>query len=233
MRLLLVEDEPDLADVIQTALTEAGYQVDVAADGAEGERYGRSRTYDIMVIDWMLPHQDGVSLIKALREAHVKTPMLMLTAVSGEEDVVTGLDAGADDYLTKPFSFSVLFARLRALTRRGDDAVSPPNLELCLGPLRVDRRAREVYWDDTEVVLRPKEYQLLERLACRPNTTVTRTELAESVWGSTFIADDTINTTVSGLRKKLQQLDTEPELSIRTRRGVGYQLVAPSGAASS
>lgn len=231
MRLLLVEDEPDLAETVQVALTEAGYQVDLATDGVEGEQYGRTTAYDVMVIDWMLPRQDGIALVEALRDARIDTPILMLTAVSSEEDVVTGLDAGVDDYLTKPFSFSVLFARLRALVRRGS-APRLPDMQLRLGPLTIDRRAREVYWHDTEVILRPKEYLLLELLARRANTTVTRTVLAESVWGSTFIADDTINTTVSGLRKKLQELDTEPDLSIRTRRGVGYQLVTSADSVS-
>lgn len=230
MRLLLVEDDPDLAEVLTIALVEAGYQVDRAADGVEGERYGLAHPYDVMVIDWMLPRQDGVALIRQLREAHIDTPILMLTALAESEDMVTGLDAGADDYLTKPFSFSVLFARLRALMRRNGET-SRPGFELQVGPLTIERRGRAAYWDGTEIDLRPKEFLLLELLARRANETVTRTVLAESVWGSTFVSDDTINTTVSGLRNTLKALGTEPALTIETRRGVGYRLVAETDSA--
>lgn len=229
MRLLLVEDDADLADVLETGLTEAGYQVDLATNGFQGEMYAMAKSYDLMVVDWMLPRQDGISLIQQLREAHIDTPILMLTALSSEEDCVTGLDAGADDYLTKPFSFSVLFARLRALERRSS-APLRPTFRLELGPLVIDRRGQTAYWNDQELDLRAKEFTLLELLARCANQTVSRTIMAESVWGSAFVTDDTINTTVSGLRKKLSALDADDPLAIETHRGVGYRLVAETAA---
>ncbi len=224
MRLLLVEDEADLADVLATALTEHSYQVDVAPDGLEGERLASTRTYDVMIIDWMLPHQDGVALIQNLRAAHIDTPILMLTALAGSDNCVTGLDAGADDYLSKPFSFAVLFARLRALERR-QSTPRQRDTRLRLGDLTIDRRGRTAYWNDEELALRAKEYAMLDTLARRANETVSRTVLAESVWGSAFATDDTINTTVSGLRKTLRRSGATEDVSIDTHRGVGYRLV--------
>jgi DNA-binding response OmpR family regulator len=184
-----------------------------------------TKSYDLMVVDWMLPRQDGVSLIQQLRSADIDTPILMLTALSDEEDCVTGLDAGADDYLTKPFSFSVLFARLRALERRGT-APMQPAFRLAMGPLVIDRRGRTAYWDEDELDLRAKEFTLLELLVRRANQTVSRTVMAESVWGSAFVTDDTINTTVSGLRRKLSDVDADAALTIETQRGIGYRLVS-------
>lgn len=224
MRLLLVEDEHDLAEVLEAGLTEEGYQVDVAHDGVKGEMRAMTTSYDVMVIDWVMPGQDGVSLVKSLREANVQTPILMLTALSEQEDCVTGLDAGADDYLTKPFSFSVLFARLRALERR-TDTTSDAQFRIELGPLVIDRRERTARWNDRALDLRAKEFALLALLTRRVNATVSRTAIAENVWGSMYVTDDTINTTVSALRRKLRRLDASG-LSIKTRRGVGYKLVA-------
>lgn len=224
MHVLLVEDEEDLARGLEIGLEEAGYTIDVAFDGVEGEARALSTTYDLLIVDWMLPRQDGITLIQRLRENQIHCPILMLTALADVEDRVNGLDAGADDYLTKPFSFDELFARMRALIRR-DRRQQRPSMRLKAGPLVVDRRGRKVYWSQNELDVRPKEYELLELLLRRANEALTRTVIAESVWGSTFVTDDTINTTVSSVRKKLRDVNSkEVGIEIETLRGVGYRL---------
>jgi len=224
MHLLLVEDEESLVRGLEIGLEEAGYTVDVAYDGIEGETRALSATYDLLVVDWMMPRQDGVTMIKRVREAGVQCPILMLTALTNVEDRVKGLDAGADDYLTKPFSFDELFARLRALRRR-DQRQQRPSMRLEAGPLVVDRRARKAFWKEDALNLRPKEYDLLELLLRRANEALTRTVIAETVWGSTFVTDDTINTTISGLRRKLNDADLSAVgIALQTLRGIGYRL---------
>jgi DNA-binding response OmpR family regulator len=224
MHLLLVEDEVSLVRGLEMGLEEAGYTVDVAYDGVEGEARALSTTYDLLVVDWMMPRQDGLTMVKRVREAGVHCPILMLTALTDVKDRVRGLDAGADDYLTKPFSFDELFARLRALRRR-DQRQQRPSMRLEAGPLVVDRRARKAFWHNDPLNLRPKEYELLELLLRRANEALTRTVIAETVWGSTFVTDDTINTTISGLRRKLRDADLETVgIALQTLRGIGYRL---------
>lgn len=224
MHLLLVEDEVSLVRGLEMGLEEAGYTVDVAYDGVEGEARALSATYDLLVVDWMMPRQDGLTMVKRVREAGVHCPILMLTALTDVKDRVRGLDAGADDYLTKPFSFDELFARLRALRRR-DQRQQRPSMRLEAGPLVVDRRARKAFWHNDPLNLRPKEYELLELLLRRANEALTRTVIAETVWGSTFVTDDTINTTISGLRRKLRDADLETVgIALQTLRGIGYRL---------
>lgn len=225
MQLLLVEDQEDLARGLEIGLEEAGYSVDIAYDGVEGEMRALSTTYDLLIVDWMLPRQDGLTLIQHVRDAGVHCPILMLTALADVEDRVKGLDAGADDYLTKPFAFDELFARLRALSRRESMQKQRPSMRLRTGPLTVDRRGRKVFWKDEELDMRPKEYELLELLLRRANEAITRTVIAESVWGSTFVTDDTINTTVSSVRRQLRDVDSAAAgIKIETLRGVGYRL---------
>lgn len=232
MHLLLVEDEEPLVRGLEIGLEEAGYTVDVAYDGVEGEARALSTTYDVLIVDWMMPRQDGLTMIRRVREAGVYCPILMLTALTDVEDRVKGLDAGADDYLTKPFAFDELFARLRALQRR-DHRQQRPSMRLEAGPLVVDRRARTAFWTQDELRLRPKEYDLLELFLRRANEAITRTVIAESVWGSTVVTDDTINTTVSGLRKKLQAIDCETAgISLQTLRGIGYRLATEEAVTS-
>ena len=224
MHLLLVEDEVSLVRGLEMGLEEAGYTVDVAYDGVEGEARALSATYDLLVVDWMMPRQDGLTMVKRVREAGVHCPILMLTALTDVKDRIRGLDAGADDYLTKPFSFDELFARLRALRRR-DQRQQRPSMRLEAGPLVVDRRARKAFWHNDPLNLRPKEYELLELLLRRANEALTRTVIAETVWGSTFVTDDTINTTISGLRRKLRDADLETVgIALQTLRGIGYRL---------
>lgn len=224
MHLLLVEDEVSLVRGLEMGLEEAGYTVDVAYDGVEGEARALSATYDLLVVDWMMPRQDGLTMVKRVREAGVHCPILMLTALTDVKDRIRGLDAGADDYLTKPFSFDELFARLRALRRR-DQRQQRPSMRLEAGPLVVDRRARKAFWHNDPLNLRPKEYELLELLLRRANEALTRTVIAETVWGSTYVTDDTINTTISGLRRKLRDADLETVgIALQTLRGIGYRL---------
>jgi len=225
MQLLLVEDQEALARGLEIGLEEAGYSVDIAYDGMEGEMRALSTSYNLLIVDWMLPRQDGVTLIQHVRDAGVRCPILMLTALSDVEDRVKGLDAGADDYLTKPFAFDELFARLRALRRRENMQKQRPSMRLRSGPLTVDRRGRKVLWKGEELDVRPKEYELLELLLRRANEAITRTVIAESVWGSTFVTDDTINTTVSSVRRQLRDVDSKTAgIEIETIRGVGYRL---------
>jgi len=237
MHLLLVEDQEDLARGLEMGLEEAGYSVDIAYDGMEGEMRALSTSYDLLLVDWMLPRQDGLTLIQHVRDAGVRCPILMLTALTDVEDRVKGLDAGADDYLTKPFAFDELFARLRALRRRENMQKQRPSMRLRSGPLTIDRRGRKVLWKGEELDVRPKEYELLELLLRRANEVITRTVIAESVWGSTFVTDDTINTTVSSVRRRLRDVDSEAAgIVIETVRGVGYRLTTAepttSGASS-
>lgn len=224
MRLLLVEDQDALARGLEIVLEEAGYNVDLAFDGIEGETRALSATYDLIIVDWMLPRQDGPTLIRHLRDAGVYCPILMLTALSGVEHCVEGLDAGADDYLTKPFVFDELFARLRALRRRAHSRhLTVMRLET--GPLVIDQRGRKVYWNGSVLDVRPKEYALLELLVRRANETIPRAVIAESVWESAFITDDTINTTISSVRRTLREVDSEAAgIKIETLRGIGYRL---------
>jgi|SRR5690606_4989495 two-component system copper resistance phosphate regulon response regulator CusR len=228
MWILLIEDERDLAESLQTGLEEMGYTVDVVSDGIRGEIQALTNTYDVLIVDWMLPRQDGISLIKRIRAQGVTTPVLVLTALTDVEDRVKGLDAGADDYLTKPFSFEELFARLRALIRRSQSAGTDPYAVIQAGPLRVTPERRSAMMGNNRVELRHKEYALLELLARRAGTVVTRTVIAERVWGSAVgTSDDVINMTVSSLRKKLTEvpgIPPEESISIETIRGVGYRL---------
>lgn len=227
MHLLLVEDDVPLARGLKIGLEKADHAVDVAHDGLDGERQALSTTYDAIIVDWMMPRQDGLTMIQHLRAAGIDCPILMLTALSEVEHRVEGLDAGADDYLTKPFSFDELYARLRALRRR-DQRRNRPALRHQVGPLAVDERARTASWNQQALDLRAKEYDLLALLLRRANETLARDVIAELVWGdSTMVTDDTLNTTVSGLRKKLRAVGyREAGLRIKTIRGTGYQLVA-------
>lgn len=230
MRLLLVEDQKPLAQALQTTLQEAGYAVDLAHDGEQGESDARARDYDLLIIDWMLPRQDGATLIRRLREAGERCPILMLTALSDVEKRVEGLDAGADDYLTKPFALDELLARLRALRRQAERmAGAADSLQTTVGPLHINRRSRKVYWKEAELELRPKEYEVLDMLVRGAGDTVTRKALADAVWESASASDDTINATLSGLRRALadargNENEEDEAVAIETVRGVGYRL---------
>lgn len=227
MWLLLIEDEERLAATLKTGLEEEGYVVDVARDGIEGETLALDNAYDALVVDWRLPGRDGKTVIEHLREAGRVYPIIMLTALGDLEHKVTGLDAGADDYLPKPFKFEELLARLRALLRR--PALSPTEPMLQLGPLRIDTRRREVTLSEVSLDLRPKEYGMLEDLARHPDEVISRTVLAERVWGDAFnVSDNVIDVTVSNLRHKLDEAQprsgSQAIVQVETVRGIGYRL---------
>ncbi len=228
MWLLLIEDEVRLARSLQTGLEEEGYTVDVAGDGEEGELRALANAYDVLIVDWRLPRRDGKTVVENLRAAGREMPILMLTALSDVEHRVSGLDAGADDYLPKPFKFEELLARLRALLRRPPLATQQEVLQL--GLLEVNTRRRQATFDGARLDLRPKEFALLEDFMRHPDEVISRTVLAERVWGDPFcVTDNVMDVTIFGLRQKLADVQPgTPEahaVRIETVRGVGYRLV--------
>jgi len=229
MWLLLIEDEERLSASLKEGLQEEGYLVDVAADGIEGETLATANAYDALIVDWRLPDRDGKTVIEHLRAAGSQVPILMLTALADLDHRVAGLDAGADDYLSKPFKFEELLARLRALLRRPPMATQEQVLRL--GALELDTKRREVMVGEVRLDLRPKEYALLEDLMRYPDEVLSRTVIAERVWGDPFyVTDNVIDVTISSLRQKLADAQhatrNKQALRIETIRGVGYRLVS-------
>jgi DNA-binding response OmpR family regulator len=220
MRVLIVEDEERLGLLISRVLKEEGYATDVTTDGRSGLKGALSEEYDLLIVDWMLPELSGVQLVRRLRAAEVPTPVLMLTARDQIEDRVEGLDAGADDYLPKPFAFQELLARVRALTRRPwrDGA---GNDQLRSGDVTLDPVRHTVRHGDESVDLTAREFALLATLIGRPGQVFSRSVLLDTVWGgSQEVYTNVVDLYISYLRKKL---DREGEAShIRTVRGVGY-----------
>lgn len=233
-KLLLVEDEQSVADPIQRGLTEEGYQVDHARDGQEGLLLALTGSYDALILDWRLPGMDGLSIVERIRGAKSRLPVLMLTAMRDIDYRVEGLNAGADDYLTKPFSFEELLARIRALMRRNLEARKPVGMDqvlLAAGPLQMDTIRRTVHLNGRLLILRMKEFQLLEVLMRRLDEVVTRTYIAELVWGSPFeVTDNAIDVTVSNLRQHLETdiAENSQHIVLETVRGVGYRLILHS-----
>lgn len=220
MRILVVEDEKRVAAFIKRGLEEEGYTVDVAYDGAEGVQMAESASYDLLIMDVMLPKKDGLTVVKELRQAGRSTPVLMLTARDTTDDIVAGLDAGSDDYLTKPFAFAELSARVRALVRR---SVMERGAELEFADLRMDPVSHQVWRGEREIDLTAKEYGLLELLMRNPNTVLSRNTIAEQVWEHTFDTfTNIIDVYVNYLRKKIDK-GFERRL-IHTVRGQGYVL---------
>jgi len=222
MRILLVEDEPDAAKALAKGLRENAYAVDVAGDGETAIFQADTNDYDGVILDVMLPRLDGLAVCRRIRTAGGSVPILMLTARDAVESRVAGLDAGADDYLVKPYDFCELLARLRALIRRGQQPVMPERL--VIGSLLVDTRSRRVIVGGQDVLLRNKEYALLEYLARRANDVVSRSDIAEHVWDEHYDPlSNVVDVYIQRLRRKI---DTPGRESlIRTRRGEGYQLV--------
>jgi two-component system copper resistance phosphate regulon response regulator CusR len=225
MRILLVEDEPHAAHVLAKGLREQSYAVDVAGDGESAIIQVATNDYDGIILDVMLPIVDGLAVCRTIRNAGCTVPILMLTARDAIESRVAGLDAGADDYLVKPYDFRELTARLRALIRRGHQPVLPETL--VLGPLTIETRSRRVLVRKKEVLLRAKEYALLEYLARRSGDVLSRGDIAEHVWDEHYDPlSNVVDVYVQRLRRKI---DLPGRASmIRTRRGEGYQLVAAS-----
>jgi DNA-binding response OmpR family regulator len=224
MRFLVVEDEKRMVELLHRGLTEEGHTVECATDGRCGLELASNYDFDVIILDVMMPKMDGYELAKRLRSQKIATPVLMLTARDSVPDIVYGLDVGADDYLTKPFSFNELLARLRAVKRR---ARVPQPLLLQVGDLVLDPATREVSRGGMRISLTRTEYSLLEQLMYRAGTVVRRQSLIESVWGfGRDIEDNTLDVFVRLLRSKIQD-DTRPKL-IHTVRGVGYMLRAES-----
>lgn len=223
--ILLVEDETDLADTLVDGLEAQGYRVHHVERAEKAFMEIAAYDYDALIVDWMLPDLEGPDLVHALREDGISAPVLMLTVRDSVQDRVKGLDRGADDYLTKPFSFEELLARLRALLRRPTEWHNLRTMEL--GPLSIDTARRTCSLEGTPMDVRKKEFDLLRLLAERSPAVVPRTTIAERVWGSNFVSDNAIDVTVSGLRKCLQAAQSE-ETTVRleTVRGVGYRLDA-------
>jgi two-component system, OmpR family, response regulator len=222
MRVLVVEDEPRLAVGLRNGLEAEGFAVDIAADGVEGLWMAREHPHDVIVLDIMLPKLNGHEICQTLRAEGVWTPILMLTARDGEQDEVRALDAGADDYLTKPFSYAVLLARLRALLRRG--ARERPAV-LAVGDLTLDPASRRVARAGVEVTLTARELSVLEYLMRRSGDVVPKREILEHVWDYDFDGDQNIvEVYVGHLRNKLDR--PFARRSIETLRGVGYRIVA-------
>jgi len=203
MRILVVEDEKKVASFIKRGLEEESFSVDMAYDGEEGLYMAESNPYDLILMDLMLPKMDGLSVIKELRNKGNKTPVLCLTAKDTVEDIVSGLDSGSDDYLTKPFAFAELVARVRALLRRG---TQDRGAEIRFADLRLDPVAHKVWRSNKEIELTAKEYALLEYFMRNPNQILTRTMIAEHVWDYTFDSfTNIIDVYVNYLRKKVDR----------------------------
>ena len=216
MRLLLVEDDPDLQRQLKTALGEAGYAIDTASDGEEGHFLGDTEPYDAVVLDVGLPKRDGISVLVQWRRDGRKMPVIILTARDRWSEKVAGMDAGADDYLTKPFNMEELLARLRALLRRSAGHASS---ELTCGPLRLDTKMARLTHGGTAIKLTSHEYKLIEYLMVHMDKVVSRTELVEHMYDQDFDRDsNTIEVFIGRLRKKI------PGDRIRTIRGLGYCL---------
>jgi two-component system OmpR family response regulator len=225
MKILLIEDDQATAAFVEKALREAGHEVDHSGDGREGLVLATTVTYDIAVIDRMLPGLDGLALVKTLRSAGIQTPILFLTARGGIDDRVEGLEAGADDYLAKPFAFSELMARLNALARRPPIAAGEATI-LQAGDLVMDLVGRKVRRGDQPIDLMPREFKLLEVLMRNRGRLMTRTMLLERVWDFRFDPKSSIvETHVSRLRAKVDRPFDVP--LIRTERGMGYILDGP------
>jgi two-component system response regulator MprA len=226
VKLLVVEDEPRMLELLRRGLTEEGHNVVCASDGAAGWEFARTYEFDAVVLDIMLPRMNGFELAKKLRQERIATPVLMLTAKDSVPDVVRGLDAGGDDYLTKPFSFTELLARLRALQRR---ATARQQNRVQVGDLVLDPESREVSRAGVALSLTRTEYSLLERLMYRAGKVVPRRTLIESVRGfDREIEENTLDAFVRLLRQKVDR-DGMPKLII-TVRGVGYMIREESSA---
>ena len=222
MRILVVEDEKKVASFIKQGLEEEGYAVDAAADGEEGLVLALTRVHDLIILDIRLPKMDGLRVLQALRHDSVTAPVLLLTVRATIEDKVLGLDAGADDYLTKPFAFQELVARVRALLRRRSEG--EPTV-LRIGDLRLDPARRTVTRGDEKIDLTPREFALLDYFMRNPGRVLTRTMIAEHVWDYSFdTSTNVIDVYVNYLRKKVDA-GREPKL-LHTIRGVGYVLKA-------
>jgi heavy metal response regulator len=220
MRILIIEDEKKVASFIKKGLEEEYFVADIAGDGKEGLKLATSEEYDIIIMDIMLPYMDGITLIKEIRKREILTPVLMLTVNDSVKDKVEGLDAGADDYLTKPFAFEELIARLRALLRRNENSKTS---KLIVGDLVLDLQSHRVFRNNQEIILTPKEYSILEYLMRNSKKVVSRTKLIEHVYDYHFDTEtNIIDVYINKVRSKIDNNFEKP--LIHTIRGIGYVL---------
>ena len=227
MRLLLVEDDHKIAGYVKRGLEEEGYAVDAAYDGRDGLDWALAAPYDLFILDVMLPGLDGFSLCRELRRQGIQAPVLMLTARDAVDDRVDGLDAGADDYLVKPFAFRELLARLRALLRRAADA--PKRTVLQAGDLTLDTRTQRVQRGERTIELTAKEFAVLECMMRDPGRVLSRTVIADHVWSyDAYNQSNVIDVYIRNLRRKIDD-DSERKL-IETVRGVGYRVTVDDAA---
>jgi len=221
VRILLVEDDETIADFVEKGLREAGFAVDRAADGDSGLHRALAEPYDVAIVDVMLPKRDGLALIDALRARGIRTPVLILSARRSVDDRVRGLQAGGDDYLTKPFAFTELLARVQALIRRATGASEPTRL--AVADLSMDLLSRRVQRGGHTIELRPREFSLLEYLLRNPGKVLSKTMILSHVWGYTFDpSTNVVDVLVSRLRDKIDRPFDQKLL--HTVRGVGYVL---------
>lgn len=227
----MVEDEKQLARSLKRGLEEEGHAVEMMHDGEEAELQGLVNDYDLVILDWRLPNRDGKQILEKWRKEDRDFPVLMLTALGDLDHKITGLDAGADDYMSKPFSFDELLARIRALGRRSGDITHPDTI--AVGPIVLNARKHLVKICNVELSLRPKEFIILELLLNEPETVFSKTQIAERVWGSAYyVSDNTIEATISTLRQKLSDsfeacdeiVLNDYSRIIETIRGAGYRL---------
>lgn len=220
MQILVVEDEARMAGLLRSALAEEGHHVTTASDGETAVQIALAAHFDVIVLDIMLPKLDGIAVARRLREEHNQTPLLMLTARDTDADIVRALDNGADDYVTKPFSFEVLLARVRAVGRRGS---IPQPVRIRAGNLILDSATREVTRGSRRIALTPREYSLLEMLLRHRGRVVPRENILEAVWGfDSAIEENTLEVFIRLLRNKVDGPDL-PKL-IHTVRGIGYSI---------
>ena len=220
MNILVIEDERQLSDILVTLLERQKYSADAVYDGESGEAYALSGIYDVIILDIMLPVKNGLDVLRSLRQSKIKTPVLLLTAKSEIEDKITGLDIGADDYLTKPFATGELLARIRAMSRRQDTYVGN---EICSGNTKLDKDTHVVSNGDNQIKLALKEYQILELLLQNRRQIIPRERFLEKVWGFDSDAEyNAIEVYISFLRKKLLAIGAD--VQIKAVRGVGYTL---------
>lgn len=225
MRILIVEDEKQLSDVLAEILATQKYTVDVVNNGQDGLDYGMTDIYDVILLDIMLPKLSGIEVLKALRLAKVSTPIIMLTAKSDVEDKVSGLDYGADDYITKPFETKELLARIRSASRRKEVFTSD---DIVYDDLSIDKHTLKASTDVAEVKLSLKEYQILEILMVNSKQIITKEQIAKKIWGYDFEGEyNSVEVYISFVRRKLRFIQSQ--VLIKATRGVGYSLEVKNG----
>ncbi len=225
MRALLIEDDNDVASYVSKGLKEQGYTVDIASDGKEGLGLASTESYDVMIVDRMLPKLDGLSILKSIRAAENHTPVIILSALGEVDDRIKGLKSGGDDYIVKPFSFSELLARMEALIRRSEVTPDAAVTSLGVGDLEMDLLSRKVTRAGVKIDLQSREFKLLEYLVKHQGQVVTRTMLLENVWNYHFDPQtNVIDVHISRLRAKIDKEFDHP--LIRTVRGAGYVIEA-------